>query len=211
MTLGAIINVGYAVTVFVITLYLQDVRNLSALVAGIVFLAPATLVAISGPVGARLEPHFRPTVVMVGAGVVGATSLLILTTTSGWFPFIVLFALSGFGFGLGWNFANLATQDVVDTDRAGEASGVLLTVLVTAGGIGLALVASLITSLEHSGHTQQQAYFFSLRLMSVIVLVWAAAVLSIRSVLVRRGIMAPLSMKVHWEPPGNDVAVTEPG
>ncbi len=203
MSLGAITNVGYSVTVFVITLYLQDVRGLSALVAGIVFLAPAVMVAGSGPIGARLEPHFRPTVVMAGAGAVGALALLALTFTSAWVVFIPLFALSGFGFGLGWTFANLSKQDVVDTDRAGEASGVLLTVLVSAGGIGLAVAASVITALERSGHTQHQAYASTLRVMALLVVIWALVVLAIRAFLVRRGLIAPLSMDSDWKPPSS--------
>ncbi len=200
-SLGAVVNVGYAVTIFVVTLYLQDVRGLSALVAGIVFLAPATMVALAGPIGARLEPHFRPVVVMVGAAVAAAGGTLALTLATSWIVFVPLFALAGFGFGMGWTFANLSTQDVVDTDRAGEASGVLLTLLVTTGGIGLAAAASAITSLEHAGHNQEQAYFVSLRVVGVLVLAAAAIALTVRAVLVKRGLMAPLSMHVDWKAP----------
>jgi hypothetical protein len=100
--MGAISNIGYAVTVFGATLYLQLVRSLSPLTAGVVFLAPAVLIALSGPLGARLGKHFR-------------------------------------------------TQDVVRPERAGEAAGVLLTGLVTAGGIGVAAAASAIAVLESSG------------------------------------------------------------
>lgn len=201
MTLGAITNIGYGVTIFVLTLYLQGVRGLSALLAGVVFLAPATLVALAGPIGARLKPHFRPTVVMVGAGVIASVALAALTYATAWWAFIPLFALAGFGFGLGWTFANLATQDVVDTDRAGEASGVLLAVLVTAGGIGLAVVATTIASLERDGHTPQSSYFISLRLIALVTLAWALVMMGVRAVLVRRGLMAPLSMKKAWTPP----------
>jgi EmrB/QacA subfamily drug resistance transporter len=200
-SLGAVVNVGYAVVIFVATLYLQDVRALSPLVAGIVFLAPATMVALAGPIGARLEPHVRPMVVMVGAAATAAGGTLALTFATGWAAFIPLFAIAGFGFGMGWTFANLSTQDVVDIDRAGEASGVLLTLLVSTGGIGLAAAASVITSLEQAGHSQQQAYFSSLRAVGVIVLAAAVVALIVRAALVRRGLMAPLSMSVDWDPP----------
>ena len=105
-----------------------------------------------------------------------------------------MIALAGLGFGLGWTFANVATQDVVDPDRAGEASGVILTVLVSAGGFGLAIAATVIAGLERSGHGPQQAYFTTLRGTALIVLVWSAAVLTIRALLVRRGLMASLRM-----------------
>ncbi|WP_326594026.1 MFS transporter [Streptomyces sp. NBC_01294] len=48
---GLASNMGYGVTVFLATLYLQGVRGLSPLLAGTVFLAPALLVAVSGPLG----------------------------------------------------------------------------------------------------------------------------------------------------------------
>lgn len=118
-----------------------------------------------------------------------------------WFAFIPLLAIAGFGFGLGWTFANVATQDVVDTERAGEASGVVLTVLVSFGGFGLAIVATAIASLERAGHTPQFAYFGSLRVVAIVTVAWAAIVMVIRAVLVRRGLMPPLSMKAPWPPP----------
>ncbi len=68
--MGAISNIGYAVTIFGATLYLHLVRGLSPLTAGVVFLAPAVLVALSGPLGARLGKHLRPAAVMAGAGLV---------------------------------------------------------------------------------------------------------------------------------------------
>ena len=76
---GAIANVGYTVVIFVTTLYLQNVRGLSALVAGTVFFAPAAMTALSGPLGARIKPYFRPTMIMAGAAVLGAIALLGMT------------------------------------------------------------------------------------------------------------------------------------
>jgi EmrB/QacA subfamily drug resistance transporter len=201
MAVGASANAGYTVVIFVVTLYLQNVRGLSALVAGTVFLAPAIMVALSGPLGARIKPFFRPTMIMAGAAALGALAMLGLTYTGSWIAFVPLLALAGFGFGLGWTFANVATQDVVDPDRAGEASGVILTVLVSVGGFGLAVAATVIADLERGGHSPHQAYFDTLRATALLIVIWAAAVLAIRAVLVRRGLMAPLSMKEPWQPP----------
>ncbi|HEY7177438.1 MAG TPA: MFS transporter [Micromonosporaceae bacterium] len=194
MSVGAIANVGFTVVIFVVTLYLQNVRGLSPLIAGVVFVAPAAMVAFAGPIGARIKPYFRPTAIMAGAAVLGAAATLGATYATSWFAFIPLLALAGFGFGLGWTFANVATQDVVHPDRAGEASGVLLTVLVSAGGFGLAAAATAVSSLQQGGTTANDAYLGTLRVLSLVVFVWAAAVLAIRAVLVRRGLMAPLNM-----------------
>lgn len=77
--MGTLTNMGYAVTVFLATLYLQGVRGLSPLLAGTVFLAPALLVALSGPLGALLGRHLRPTTVMALAGIGAGTGMYALT------------------------------------------------------------------------------------------------------------------------------------
>jgi EmrB/QacA subfamily drug resistance transporter len=194
MSVGVVANIGFVILIFIVTLYLQGARGLSALLAGVFFLAPATMVALSGPIGARLKPHFRPTVIMAGAGLVGAVSTLAATYATSWFAFVPLIALAGFGFGLGWTFANVATQDVVHPERAGEASGVLLTVLVSFGGFGLAVAATAVAGLQRGGTALTDAYLGTLRVMSLAVVVWVAAVLAVRALLVRRGLIAPLNM-----------------
>jgi MFS family permease len=201
--MGSVSNIGYAVMIFGVTLYLQLVRGLTPLTAGFVFLAPSLLVALSGPIGARLGKHLRPSAVMAGAGLIGGAGLLTLTYVHGWAVYVPVFAAAGFGFGLGWTFANVATQDVVRPERAGEASGVLLTVLVTAGGVGVAAAASAISVLESSGTSPHVAINGTLRVLAVAVLVAAAVVMAVRHQLVRRGLVAPLSMKTDWRsPPG---------
>jgi MFS family permease len=171
------------------------------LTAGVVFLAPALLVALSGPLGARLGKQLRPAAVMAGAGVVSGSGLLALTYAHGWAAYVPAFAVAGLGFGLGWTFANVGTQDVVRPERAGEASGVLLTVLVTAGGIGIAAAASAIALLESSGTSTHNAIDGTLRVIAIAVLLAAVTVMAVRHQLVRRGLMAPLSMKTAWKPP----------
>ncbi len=104
------------------------------------------------------------------------------------------------GFGLGWTFVNIGTQEVVSSERAAEASGVVLTVVVTVGGIGVAAAASAITALEQSA-TPHDAINLTLRVIAIAVLVAAASVMTLRHQLVRRRLMAPLSMKQPWTPP----------
>jgi EmrB/QacA subfamily drug resistance transporter len=192
--LGTICNVCYAVTIFVVSLYLQNARGLSPIRAGLVFLGLAVLVAMAGPIGARLQPHFRPTVVMAGAGAIAGLSLVLLTNVTSWWAYVPVFAVCGFGLGLGWTFANIATQEVVDPGRAGEASGVVLTFLVTFGGIGLAAAASIISALEHAGRGTAGTYETTLRVFAFLSLGASLIVMVIRQILVRQGLMKPLSM-----------------
>jgi EmrB/QacA subfamily drug resistance transporter len=198
--MGAVSNIGYASAILLATLYLQLVRGLSSLTAGFVFLAPSLLVALTGPIGARLGKHFRPALVMAGAGVVSGCGLLALTLAQGWPAYILAFAVAAFGLGMGWTFANVATQDAVSPERAGEASGVLLTIVVTAGGVGVAATASAITELQASGNTLHSAIDGVLRALALAVVLAAGVTMTVRHQLVRRGLVAPLSMKTDTLP-----------
>jgi EmrB/QacA subfamily drug resistance transporter len=192
MTTGAVGNVLYAVTVFVESLYLQNVRGLSPLLAGTLFLAPALMVALSGPIGGRLASRFQPSAVMIAAALTAGVAVFCLTFVVAWGAYVTVFAVAGLGLGLGYTFVNVATQDLVPLERTGEASGVVLTVVVTMGGIGVALAATIISGFQHGGHDVADAYATTLRIFAVICFCWAVIVLGARAVLVRRGNMAPL-------------------
>ncbi|MER6319769.1 MFS transporter [Streptomyces sp. NPDC001581] len=196
--MGSLSNMGYGVTVFLATLYLQDVRGLSPLLAGTMFLAPALLVALSGPLGARLARHMRPTAVMALAGAVAGTGMYALAQVSAWWLYVPVFAWCGLGLGLGWTFSSVATQQVVAPERAGEASGVLLTFLVTLGAIALAGAAAAISAMTPQ-RSPEEAYDAILQLGGVVIAVTAVAVMAVRHRLVVLGRIAPLSMRAHGD------------
>jgi EmrB/QacA subfamily drug resistance transporter len=195
---GTVTNMGYAVTVFVSTLYLQQVRGLSPLDAGVVFLAPAVLVALSGPLGARLSPHMRPTAVMALAGAVAGTGMIALTHVTAWWLYVPVFAWCGLGLGLGWTFSSVATQQVVAPERAGEASGVLLTFLVTLGGVALAGAAAAITA-RVPGRAPEAAYDTILRFGGAVILAASVVVMAVRHRLVALGRVPPLGSRTSHD------------
>ncbi|MFJ1703783.1 MFS transporter [Kitasatospora sp. NPDC088346] len=199
--MGSVANMGYGVTVFVATLYLQGVRGLSALTAGLVFLAPALVVVGAGPLGARLAPRMRPTAVMALAGVVAGTGMITLSLVTAWWLYVPVFAWCGLGLGLGWTFATVATQQVVPPARAGEASGVVLTALVTLGAVALAAAASAIAALTPE-RGAEAAYDAVLRVGGGVILLAAGVVLVVRHRLVVSGRVPPLS--VHAPRPATD-------
>ncbi|WP_051807788.1 MFS transporter [Streptomyces sp. NRRL F-2664] len=192
--MGSLTNMGYGVTVFLATLYLQDVRGLSPLVAGTVFLAPALLVALSGPLGARLARHMQATAVMALAGAVAGTGMYALGGVDSWWLYVPVFAWCGLGLGLGWTFSSVATQQVVAPSRAGEASGVLLTFLVTLGAIALAGTAAAISAMTPQ-RPPEEAYDVVLRLGGAVIAAAAVAVMAVRHRLVTLGRVPPLSMR----------------
>ncbi|MGF0177098.1 MFS transporter [Streptomyces sp. Marseille-Q5077] len=191
---GTVTNMGYAVTVFVSTLYLQQVRGLSPLVAGVVFLAPAVLVALSGPLGARLSLHMQPTVVMALAGAVAGSGMIVLSLVTAWWLYVPVFAWCGLGLGLGWTFASVATQQVVAPERAGEASGVLLTFLVTLGGVALAGAAAAITAMTPE-RSAEAAYDVILRFGGAVILAASVVVMAVRHRLGVLGGVPPLGLR----------------
>ncbi|MEU9589865.1 MFS transporter [Streptomyces sp. NPDC048193] len=173
--MGSVSNMGYAVTVFLATLQLQQLRGLSALLAGTVFLAPALMVACTGPLGAWFSTRLRPTTVMALAGAVAGSGMIGLSLVRAWWLYIPAFTWCALGLGLGWTFASVATQQVIPPARAGEASGVVLTALVVLGAIALAAVASAITALTPETGPER-AYDAILRTGGTIIL--AASVLA---------------------------------
>ncbi|MFG2888253.1 MFS transporter [Streptomyces sp. NPDC048248] len=174
--MGSVANMGYAVTVFLATLQLQQERGLSALLAGTVFLAPALMVACSGPLGPWLATRLRPTTVMVLAGAVAGSGMIGMSLVWAWWLYIPVFTWCALGLGLGWTFASVATQQVIAPARAGEASGVVLTALVVLGAIALAATAAAITALTPETGPEE-AYDAILRTGGVLSLAAAAAVL----------------------------------
>ncbi|MFD9130746.1 MFS transporter, partial [Kitasatospora sp. NPDC059571] len=186
---GSVCNMGYAVTVFLATLQLQEIRGLSALAAGTVFLAPALMVALTGPIGGRLATRLRPTAVMVLAAAVAGSGMVALSAVSALWLYVPVFAWCGLGLGLGWTFASVATQQVVPPARAGEASGVVLTCLVTLGAVALAGAAAAITALTPA-HSDADAYTAVLRAGGLAILAAAAAGAAADRLLVARGVLA---------------------
>ncbi|MFF4444504.1 MFS transporter [Streptomyces sp. NPDC001502] len=203
--MGSLSNMGYGVTVFLATLYLQGVRGLSPLLAGTVFLAPALLVAVSGPLGARLGRHMRPTAVMALAGAVAGTGMYVLAHAGPWWLYVPVFAWCGLGLGLGWTFSGVATQQVVAPARAGEASGVLLTFLVTLGAIALAGTAAAISAMTPQ-RPPEDTYDTVLQLGGTVIVAASAVVMALRHRLVVLGRIPPLSMRAD-----GDGTAREPG
>ncbi len=154
---GSVMNAAYAVALFLATLYLQNVRGLTPLVAGIIFLAPATMQALAGPISGRIAGLAGPAPIMAGCSLVGGIALLAIAPVDAWPLYVPLFALVGLGLGLGWTYAGVGTQQVVRPERAGEAAGVQLTALVTIGGIAVAIAATALELLSAGTTTQREA------------------------------------------------------
>lgn len=65
--------------------------------------------------------------------------------------YLVALTACGFTMGLVYAFTTVATQTVVAPERAGEATGVTLTSLVTIAGVGIALSGTVLEMLQRHG------------------------------------------------------------
>lgn len=80
-----------------------------------------------------------------------AVSLAALAVSGGWVPYICALTARGFTMGLVYAFTTVATQAVVQPERAGEAAGVALTSLVTLAGVGVAVSSTVLEVLQRTG------------------------------------------------------------
>lgn len=150
VTAGTVANVGYAVTIFLSTLNLQQGRGLDPLTAGAVFLGPSIGAAVGGALSGRLAER-RPVVVMGVATAAASIAMAALALAVSWAVYLPALTACGFTLGLVYAFTTVATQTVVPPERAGEAAGVTLTALVTVGGVGVAVAGTALEMLQHGG------------------------------------------------------------
>ncbi len=151
--MATVANVAFVVATFVITLYLQQVEGYSPFDAGIIFLAASVATGAAGPAAGRLGEHFDIPRTITVASVVGSVGLFVLSLGGALGPYLAALALVGAGFGIGWAMASVGTQTVVPPERAGQASGVTLSIVIGLAGLAVSGAAALIetgTSLSTS-------------------------------------------------------------
>lgn len=142
--LGAVANVAFVVTTFAVTIYLQQVEGYSALEAGMIFIAASLALGVAGPLSGRLGERYDVPAVMTIGAIAGSVGLIVIAVQPGLGAFLLALVVFGGGYGIGWSMATIGTQAVVDTDRAGEASGVTLAVVIGLAGLAVATAGSII-------------------------------------------------------------------
>lgn len=138
-------NVAALATIFLVTTVLQDVRGMSPTQAGLAFLS----FSVPSAAGNHLTKYFgrfEAGAVMSGALALGGLGTALMGLTNGRGLVFAASALSGLGLGVAWAYANAVSQAVVPPNDAGVASGLVLTVLVSLGGVGVAVASSVIES-----------------------------------------------------------------
>jgi DHA2 family methylenomycin A resistance protein-like MFS transporter len=148
-------NLGTLGMLFLLTLYLQGVRDLSPFEAGLaalpLFLPLALLAPYAGRVTAAVGPA-RPMVAGLLVSAAGLALLLRLDTDSGYLVLLPALALWGLGLAALTPAVVAAAMAAVPADRAGLASAVNNTARQAGGAIGIAAFGA-IAGAPADGHS----------------------------------------------------------
>ena len=134
------------------TLYLQDVRGFSPLLAGVYTLPMAAMTAIFSPLSGRLvgSRGARPSLLVAGVGITAA-GLILVHVTAGTATIVLLAAYLLFGLGFGMVNAPITNSTVSGMPRsqAGVAAGVASTSRQVGSSLGVAVIGSATISALH--------------------------------------------------------------
>jgi len=140
---------GYSGFLFVNTLYLQDVRGLSPLDAGLLTTPMAAFVIVAAPLSGRLVGSRGPRLPLVCAGVgmiAGAAMLLGLTTSTSYGYLIAAYAVFAAGFGLVNPPITNAAVSGMPRSQAGVAAAFASTSRQIGASLGVAVIGALVNA-----------------------------------------------------------------
>ncbi|MDQ1129790.1 MFS transporter [Microbacterium sp. SORGH_AS_0888] len=130
---------------FLFSLYLQQVRGLSAFATGCVLVAPALAMLICSPLSGRAVARWgaRPSLLLAGAALLVSAVLMLLIDADTPIPAIIAI-ITVFGFGFGMINAPITNSAVsgMPRDRAGAASAIASTSRQVGMSLGVALAGS---------------------------------------------------------------------
>lgn len=123
---------------FVNTLYLQQVRGLSPLHAGLMTLPMAGMIAICAPISGKLVGQVGPRIpiVIAGVGFVGSAAILLSLRSD---TSLVVLAVAYLLFGTGFGFLNAPITNSAVSGMPREQAGVAAAIASTSRQIGSAL------------------------------------------------------------------------
>jgi EmrB/QacA subfamily drug resistance transporter len=140
---------AFSAFLFLNTLYLQDVRGLSAMDAGLFLLPMAAMTAIFPPISGRIVANHGPRIPLVIAGAamfLGALPLTRLTDHVAYGELLACYLVFGIGFGmLNAPITNAAVSGM-PRSQAGVAAAVASTSRQIGASLGVAVVGAIVSS-----------------------------------------------------------------
>ena len=170
---GCLSNFLWGLSVFVATLWLQEVKDLSPLESGLAFLAMSAGVAVAGPLSGRLVRRFDVGLLMAVASVLGAASAFAISFVDALAIWLPVFLLLGLGVGTNYALVNQGTLAAVPRRQAGAASGIAMTTIVIAAALATVIGATLLEEFSDSASVDQGAVDTVMRIGALVALVSA--------------------------------------
>jgi MFS transporter, DHA2 family, methylenomycin A resistance protein len=149
IAVGLLLNLGFYGQLFVMSLYLQQVRGDSPALTGVALLPEALAVMIASPLSGRLTGRTGPRAPMISGLLVGAAGFAALALTPLAAPFALLVVpmiAAGFGTSFTMPAATAAAVGAVAAERSGLASGALNAGRQVGGAVGVALLGGLVAA-----------------------------------------------------------------
>jgi MFS transporter, DHA2 family, methylenomycin A resistance protein len=137
---GLLINLGFYGQLFAYSLYLQQVRGDSPLIAGLSLLPEACAVPVASVLSGRFTSRGGPRRTMVAGLSLGSAGLFALLVSGHGTPYWVL-VLPMLAAGAG-----MAVMEAAPADRGGAAAGLLNTARQVGSALGVAVAGSLLAS-----------------------------------------------------------------
>ncbi|MFZ3559155.1 MFS transporter [Streptomyces sp. BH055] len=147
LAVGFAINVGFYGVVFLLGLYLQQLRGMTATAAGLVFVPLAVLITGTNLISPRVAERFgRRPVVVIGQLVLALAmfALLPLTADTPTWLLLTLLVPTGLGGAFAIPAVTAMLMDAVPGPRVGTASGLLNALRQTGGALAVALFGTLL-------------------------------------------------------------------
>ncbi|MFJ8754707.1 MFS transporter [Streptomyces sp. NPDC102441] len=151
---GSAISVAFYGMLFVFSLFFQQVRDQSALTAGLMFLPMTATVVGANVLSGRLANRYGPRPPMLAGQLISLAGLLLLLFVDKDTPLLLTAALLvplSAGAGLALPPLTAAMMDAVPAERAGVAAGVLNAARQVSGGMGVAVFGALVADGFGSG------------------------------------------------------------
>ncbi|MDN5288749.1 MAG: transporter [Mucilaginibacter sp.] len=146
MLLGIVLNGSYYGTVFILSLYLQNVLHYSSLTAGMAFLPLTAGFIIANLISGKLMAKYGTRVpILIGLviSITGFTCLLIAHANTPYWQLFIPFITIPTGMGLAVPAMTTGILATVTKTRSGTASAVLNTTRQAAGAIGVAIFGAM--------------------------------------------------------------------
>jgi len=145
---------AYWVTMFYQPQYLQDVRDNTAILAGVLVLPVTAPMVFVSPFSGPLIARFGSRALMTAGMVSGAAGLLVLTQLSSSTSYSLItvgYLLFGIALGLVYAPMSTAAMAAMPSEKVGIAAGVLAMVRVMAGSVALAATSAVFHALREGG------------------------------------------------------------